>query len=350
MIWFDLDNSPHVPIFRPILKELRSRGIDFIVTARDYAQTKSLLELWNIEHTMIGVHGGKSKAGKITNLIGRTNQLVKFAKGKKVSAAFSHGSRTQVMAARRFGIPSYVMLDYEYTEKYIFNLFGTKLLIPDLIPDARLAEAGFNTNKVIRYPGYKENIYLQDFVPERNFRERIGIPADKILVVIRPPALLGNYHNSESEKLFTEAIRYFSSNKNTQTLIISRTKEDVGLVHDLSNSGNISLLEKPVDGLQLLFSADITLSGGGTMNRESALLGTSTYSIFTGRKPYLDEHLQSLGKLKFIENSEDLRSICIEKKKNKEYFKNSDGIKYIIEFISNIHDKQNRRLDESPIR
>lgn len=340
MIWFDLDNSPHVPIFRPILKELRSRGIDFVVTARDYAQTKSLLEMWNIEHSMIGVHGGKSKIGKITNLIGRTNQLIKFIKGKKVIAAFSHGSRTQVMAARRLGIPSYVMLDYEYTEKYIFNLFGTKLLIPDLIPDARLKEAGFNLSKVIRYPEYKENIYLQDFVPEKNFRESIRVSEDKVLIVVRPPALLGNYHNKESENLFTEAIRYFVSNRDTHIIIISRTKEDANLVRDFSEAGNISLPEKPVDGLQLLYSADITLSGGGTMNRESALLGTPTYSIFKGRKPYLDEHLQALGRLRFIESRGDLRSICIEKKKNMEYFKNSDGKKYIIEFISNIHDNK----------
>ncbi len=350
MIWFDFDNSPHVPIFKPILNGLKERGIEYIVTARDYAQTKSLLELWEIEHTMIGVHGGKSKFRKITNLISRANQLKKFTEGKNVSAAFSHGSRTQVIAARRLGIPSYVMLDYEYTEKYIFNRFGTKLLVPDLIPDERLAGAGFNLNKVIRYPGFKENIYLADFVPERNFRESIGVPADKIFVVIRPPALLGNYHNSESEGLFTEAIRYFSSDDNTHTLIISRTKEDTRLVHDFSNAGNVSLLEKPVDGLQLLNSADITLSGGGTMNRESALLGTPTFSIFKGRKPYLDEYLQSLGKLKFIESKDDLSNICIEKKKNIEYFSFSDGKKYIIDFISRIHDKQNRRISESPIR
>ena len=57
MIWFDLDNSPHVPLFRPILEELKKRRVDYIVTARDFAQTKELLELWGIPHSMVGKHG-----------------------------------------------------------------------------------------------------------------------------------------------------------------------------------------------------------------------------------------------------------------------------------------------------
>ena len=30
-IWVDLDNSPHVPFFRPIIEELRKQGADDIV-------------------------------------------------------------------------------------------------------------------------------------------------------------------------------------------------------------------------------------------------------------------------------------------------------------------------------
>ena len=78
-------------------------------------------------------------------------------------------------------------------------------------------------------------------------------------------------------------------------------------------SQRLRFLEKPVDGLQLLCTSDIFVSGGGTMNRESALLGTKTYSIFTGRKPYLDEYLQENGKLKFIESEKDIENISVSR-------------------------------------
>jgi predicted glycosyltransferase len=73
-------------------------------------------------------------------------------------------------------------------------------------------------------------------------------------------------------------------------------------------------LENAVDGLQLIWSSDIFISGGGSMNRESALLGVPTYSIFTGRKPYLDEHLAGEGKLTFIDTLEKIDFLDIRKR------------------------------------
>jgi hypothetical protein len=39
-IWIDLDNSPHVPFFAPIIKELRRCGYSVLLTARDAFQVK----------------------------------------------------------------------------------------------------------------------------------------------------------------------------------------------------------------------------------------------------------------------------------------------------------------------
>jgi predicted glycosyltransferase len=64
MIWFDLDNSPHVPLFASVFQELEKRNISFDVTARDFAQTLELLKMRGIRHTAIGRHGGKSKIKK----------------------------------------------------------------------------------------------------------------------------------------------------------------------------------------------------------------------------------------------------------------------------------------------
>ena len=34
-VWIDLDNSPHVPFFRPIIEELNKRGYETLLTARN---------------------------------------------------------------------------------------------------------------------------------------------------------------------------------------------------------------------------------------------------------------------------------------------------------------------------
>ncbi len=129
---------------------------------------------------------------------------------------------------------------------------------------------------------------------------------------------MGNYHEEKSESLLIEAINYFSQNINSIVLVVNRTEKEKKLIENkITKKENIKFLSKAVDGLQLLFAADISVSGGGTMNREAALLGTKAYSIFTGRRPYLDEYLQEAGKLKFIENIGEFDNIPIERDQSK---------------------------------
>ena len=328
MYWFDLDNSPHVPLFRPVFDELKSNGMEYIVTIREFAQTRQLCELWNIDYTLIGRHAGKNKILKVINLFTRSSKLKKQIKNKNISLAISHGSRTQLVAANGLKIKSVLMLDYEYTENRIFNRYADYLLMPTLIPDERLKSAGIKLEKVIRYNGFKEELYIPEFVPEAGFRGTIGIPENKVLVVIRPPGMLSNYHNEEGESLFVESVKYFSSFPDCICYIVSRTTEDKTLLKNLNiKSDNIKFNKSAVDGLQLLNSADIVLSGGGTMNRESALLGTETYSIFRGRKPYLDEYLNQIGQLKFISSVADIRNIAVEKKSKKTNYQINRNLK-----------------------
>ena len=67
MIWIDIDNAPHVVLFRSIIDRLKKDGFKVIVTARDYGNTIDLLKLYNIEFINIGGYGGKSKTKKGKN-------------------------------------------------------------------------------------------------------------------------------------------------------------------------------------------------------------------------------------------------------------------------------------------
>lgn len=317
MIWFDLDNSPHVPLFRPVFNNLDAMSQRYIITARDFAQTQDLMKMWNINYLPIGKHGGKSKIMKILNLFQRSYQLRSGIKDNNIKLAVNHGSRTQIFTSKFMSIPSVWMMDYEYTETNILNTFSTYILAPSHIPEKRLKDCGISIEKLIRYNGFKEELYLNDFIPNTNFRNEIGIDKDTTLVVFRPPSITANYHNPESEKLLIESLNYFSNHDNTVCLIVNRTnKEKEFLESNITIDDKIKFLEKPVDGLQLLYTADIAFSGGGTMNREAALLGTKSYSIFTGKRPYLDEYLQDQGKLTFVENMGDLEKIEVVRKEN----------------------------------
>lgn len=312
-LWIDLDHTPHVPLFRPIIEELHRRGVEILVTARDFAQTVALLEMWGIEHVKIGRHGGSSKVGKVLNLFERSSQLIAYARKRKINLAVSHGSRTMLVACKILGIPAVTMMDYEYTEVGIFNALSKYLLIPEYIPDERLKPNGFRMEKVIRYPGYKEELYLPYFGPDPDFRESIGVPKDKILVTIRPSAMYANYHDPLSEQILLKVIEKALATPGTWPLVVSRIEKDKAFIRDRFGD-RVNFLEKAVDGLQLIWNSDVFISGGGTMNREAGLLKVPVYSIFTGRKPYLDEYLAEKGRLAFVDTLEKVGQIKVEKR------------------------------------
>jgi predicted glycosyltransferase len=307
MIWFDLDNSPHVPLFRPILAELHRRGTEVHVTSRRHAQTEDLLNLWKIPHVVIGAHGGRGRIRKVANLLQRAVRLREEVRGKPVTLAVSHGSRTQILAAASLRIPVLVMDDYEYSNQTLTRWFADTLLVPEAIPTERWTRSGVREDRLLTYPGFKEEVYLRDFSPDPSFRSSLGIPEQALLVTLRPPSVSANYHDPRSERLFSACLQRLSSQEGVLCLVVNRTEAELRLIpDDHLAAGRIRLLSNPVDGLQLLWASDMVISGGGTMNREAALLGIPTYSVFTGRRPAMDERLVAMGRMTFIESSRDV--------------------------------------------
>jgi predicted glycosyltransferase len=129
---------------------------------------------------------------------------------------------------------------------------------------------------------------------------------------MRPPSISANYHDPRSEKLFRECLEVFGAAPGVLCLIVNRTEAERRLIPThLLNSGAARILESAVDGLQLLWASDLVVSGGGTMNREAALLGVPTYSVFTGRRPAMDERLVQMGKLRFVQCRRDIEMISV---------------------------------------
>lgn len=331
-VWIDVDNSPHVPLFAPIISDYRGRGIEVILTARNHAQTIELLEKANFGGTfqVVGRHYGKSKINKIAGLLVRAKQLISYIKirqqtGLKIKVAVSHGSRSIILAARWLNVPIVTMYDYEFTETTIFNRFSDEVLIPDQIPDAVLDEINLPSAKRVKYSGYKEELYLKNYRKDDSLWRKLAAENDfdfsdeSVLVALRPPATTANYHDARSENLFRELLRYVLNDTRTFAVILPRTSEQRREIQNLigeldTKNKNFFLPEKAVDGLDLASGADLLVSGGGTMNREAALLGVPVYSIFAGKQGALDREMGKSGMIVFIREPGDLKKIRLAKK------------------------------------
>jgi len=157
-VWIDLTNSPHVPIFAPLVRRMQARGWDVSVTARAFAQTIALLELHGIEHTVVGHHGGRSRLGKAQAAAGRVTAMTRFGRRGRFDVAWAHGSTDLPMACRALRVPNTTMFDYEYARlQHGLNCrLAQRVLMPDAIPPERVAGYGARPPKLVTYPGLKE--------------------------------------------------------------------------------------------------------------------------------------------------------------------------------------------------
>src|ERR1017187_9245811 len=77
-IWIDLENTPHIPFFKPIIRELEQRGYTVVLTARDAFQVCELATKFGLAYTKVGRHYGKNRLLKVWGLSWRSLQLLPF--------------------------------------------------------------------------------------------------------------------------------------------------------------------------------------------------------------------------------------------------------------------------------
>ncbi len=307
-IWIDLDNSPHVPFFRPIIDELEKRGFTVFITARDAYQVTDLLSFYHISCRVVGKHHGRVKFLKRLGTCWRALQLAAIVRKEKPDLAISHGSRGCLLASTLLGIPNITLTDYEFVAK-VPTIRPTWMMVPSVIPDANLSLHG---GRVMKYPGLKEDVYLSRFRPDSSLRRRLGITQEDVLVVVRPPATEAHYHNPESEALLTAALERIVNTPGTRGLLLPRNKRQET---ELRSAWSVSLAdgllhipENVEDGLNLVWNSDLVISGGGTMNREAAAMGVPVYSIFRGKIGAVDRYLADQGRMVLLETEEDVRT------------------------------------------
>lgn len=307
-VWIDLANSPHVPLLVPVVTTLEREGHEVVLSARDHAQT---VELARAQWPSVPVIGGPSppgRAGKVRSLVARAAALRRFARENRPDVAFSHGSYAQLVAARLVAVPGVTMMDYEHQPaNHLSFRLAKRVVVPTSFPESALRRFGARGAKVVRYVGYKEQLYLASFEPDTRVLDELRLDPTQVIALFRPPPEGALYHPMENAR-FDEVLRAALARPDVQTVVLARTPEQAARYSEM----RATVPERAVDAASLLALADVTIGGGGTMTRESAVLGTPTYTVFAGKLAAVDAALVAAGRLS------DLRaagsSLVFEKK------------------------------------
>jgi predicted glycosyltransferase len=296
---------------RPIIERLRDAGHHVEVTSREYTQTQELLELHGIEHTPIGRHGGASRVRKLLRLIERSVGMQRYGRHRHFDLAVAHGSNDLAIASRAVGIPEANMHDYEYavTQHRVGCRLARRVIFPEAVPPERLRRFGVGAEKLRRYPGLKEEYYLADFEPSPSALADLGVDAERVSVIIRPPPDVSLYHR-KSNPLFPEVLKRLGNDERADAVVLPRTPAQRDYVKAL-RLPSVIVPEHAVEAQSLIALADLVVSAGGTMNREAVALGTPVYTTYGGRLGGVDEWLIREGRLRPLT---DARALDLSKR------------------------------------
>lgn len=300
--WIDIATAPQATFFSPIVAELERRGHESVITMWDRGQTRDLaLAIWP---DAIGVGTGFSQSifTKGTAVWARARELVRHVRPAAADVALSHNSYAQIVAGRALRIPTVTTMDYEHQPaNHLAFRLAHRVILPEVIPLAAVRRYGCSPARVLRYSGLKEEITLSSFRPRSAFRASIGMSDEQPLITVRPPAEGALYHRHGNPAL--DALLRRLATSDAQVLVSPRTRTQGD---QLAAVPGLTVLRKPVSGPDLLFHSDLFIGAGGTMTREAALLGTTTYSIFKGRRPAVDQMLIDQGRLHVMDHPEEL--------------------------------------------
>ena len=318
-ILIDIGHPGHVHFYRSAIQELKKRGSDILVTARDKEVVFQLLDAFKIPY----LNRGEAYVG----LAGKAKGLWKVNKFlRKAARDFQPDVLTGVhnpyiaQTAALMRKPSVIFTDTEHAT--LANLltfpFATEICTP----------AWFKKDlgeKHVRYDGFKEQAYLHPkyFTPNAGVVRQLGLGRKEPYAVVRLVSWKAAHDFSQEGiinpyRLVEQLEQYY------RVFLSSETRAPLGLEdHRLPTN--------PEDLQSVLSFASLCVSEGSTTATEAGLLGTpSVYvSSLVGSMGNFDE-LQKLGLVhsyrSLPEAESKIAELCKDKKAKKQWQKKSAAV------------------------
>lgn len=299
-IWFDFTNTPHVHFLLAIQRTLEEQIDDFIYSSRDFSETLKLLKIKipNEKILIINSTYGKNYFSKILSIIERFSKIRKNRIHYDLS--ISCGSEAAIWYSWLIGKKSIAFGDNDTARQWTYGNFVDFAFFPNAIDKEILEKQGLK-NKLFQYNGYKEDIYISFYTPNKQFKNIIPF---ENYIVVRPENFHANYLRNLKINSIVPLLLKQLSNKGYKIVYLPRYSEDYVLADGISN---IHIPEAPLNGLDLCYYSNAVLTGAGTLAREAACLGIPSCSFYAGKKLLaVDRELITQNKIYYSRNINDI--------------------------------------------
>ena len=254
----------------------------------------------------VGAAYGASKKAKLFGVFKRGRQLTSLLGDNGVPDRLVCASRAGVLAARRLGIPSFVISDYEYANLTFFRWAGSTILFPDVIDSSAFQRAGFSHDRLVSFEGLKEDLTFAGIdIDAAEPASIIGDQAESLVrVLVRPPAEESHYYTPRSRNLYLETLAHIAGDERAVVVLSPRYPRQTEDLNRLTPANPPIVLSHSVPFLALLKAVDLVICSGGTMLREAGYLGIPAFGILRSHVGGVDRYLEDIGRVTLIRSSQ----------------------------------------------
>jgi predicted glycosyltransferase len=325
-IWIDIVAPSDVHFFHALLPIFREKYL--YISVRDKLENIELAKKYNIKYKKIGVDH-PNKYIKYFHIAERTARL--YYKIPSFDLSFSFQNMMCSLVTKLRGKTS-IMFDDNDFRVFNVNSKAMKLsiafqkladfyIIPYACKDS--FEKIISNDKIYYYDGYKEDVYISSYIPDRHFNNYLPF---NDYIVLRPEALDAIYVKCDS--IVPDLIELFS-NENINIILLPRFDKKLFL-SKYKNYKNIFIPEHAINGLDLCYYSSAVLTGSGTLAREAACMGKLAVSFFPHDNLLsVDNQLVNEGKVFYSRNPKELFEYVVANKNNylPKTFDRSDQVK-----------------------
>ena len=287
-IWFDVLTPKQALFCMKIGEKLPSKKFTITYTTRDYSEATEKLDLLGIQAEVVGRHGGADIYEKLLASAERVVSLAKHIQIIKPDIAFAFASPESARVAYGLGIPYFTANDSPHSQ-FVAQLtipFAMKLFTPWFM-ESTWKNQDVPAHKIVPYHGLDPVAWLDDFTPNPQVLEKLGLTPTSDFVVIRPEEAQASYLHGLAEEVspVTNPVITRILEEFPEISVVVLCRYSIQREAMRKRYGNrIILPEGVVDAPSLLASALLLVGAGGTMNQEASLLGIPVISCYPGEE------------------------------------------------------------------
>ncbi len=286
-IWFDVITPKQARLMTSIANYLKT---DYLMTCKGFSETVRLLDRLGASYLVIGRYSSRDLKGKLLAYAERVNLLAEIINQYDPDFLVSFSSPEAVRVAYGLSIKSITLNDtpHAYHVARLTFPLSWRVIYPRAIPDQEILRLGASKHSLVPYDGVDEAAWVKDFVIRHPPRER------EFAVFVRPEETGASYLLGKGDSISLRLIDTVLE-AGAKVLVKPRYESQVDYLHG-SYGDKVVILSEPVDTLTLFRRVSLVITGGGTMARESALLGTPSISTFPLKvRLHVNEYLATMG-------------------------------------------------------